>query len=450
MAERKEPFNIGIIFNDKTLYTSDMSIKPVIELARFSISFANNLVRHAKLRSITHEPIVDSAYPDSWDSKEYHVIREHILFKNIKNKFGEELTFCITFPSIDDLKSMELSRGLTTTELKFLAESVLDAFINEFKDVTGFGVSPLSKMDQFQTLEFHRKMMDLFEQMTHALDIILVDQDPDIGIFEKRSSSKCEFLFVSVMHGSVPCCSRFFTDMADFFKITYDEEKSDVSFVLENLLSAQLSTIISTSISLANTTIRQIEILYQEENTEDTIYLTFHTIKNNYILALISKGNPRILQFFTRSTASTLSESPVLNRQFTGDLSPFDSIKDFLNTIPPFIEAKQETNLEEIVDDLDLELVIVDKGGKKQKRNPKPSKSELKELDKAEKDFYKHRDNLIKLQEDINRAIFNDKIKVAFKKVNSIIELAEKINAPIIKRYYDMKKTILESLLNNT
>ena len=88
MAYRKLLVNFGIIHEDSVFYASDMDIRPVLELSKFSISFANNLVRNASLVSMIHEPKLDITPQNTQDDgggKSLMISKEHIMFKEIKN-----------------------------------------------------------------------------------------------------------------------------------------------------------------------------------------------------------------------------------------------------------------------------------------------------------------------------------------------------------------------------
>src|SRR5271157_626704 len=120
MALRKQPVNIGILFKDSVLYSTDPGIRPVLDLARFSISFASNLVLDSQLVELIYEPSLllqlKNIYRVQEAGTQTLITREHVLFDFFTNQRGDTIAICATYPSADDLKSLEIA-NLTFDQL---------------------------------------------------------------------------------------------------------------------------------------------------------------------------------------------------------------------------------------------------------------------------------------------------------------------------------------------
>ncbi len=363
MALRKQPVNVGILFEDNVLYTSDPDIRPILDLAKFSISFAKNLVRDAELSELVHEPSMALQQGDvkkmPAEGKLHLITQEHVFFKFITNTAGETVAICVTYPSSDDLKVLDIAT-LTIDQLMSQANAFVDIFAKRFVEVVNFTDITLATFTQAQKLELYQTMTDLFEEVVQASQVILKDDYASLDPPTSNLASDCTFLFASAMYGSVPCATRFFENMDGFFRVRIDAG-SDAPSIIENLISAQLSTIVTTSLSVAKTMMRSVELQIKGAVREGVIHITFYPIKNNYSLVFIAKGNPGTLRFFTEATANILASLPALDARFTGDLGCFEQVSQILKNIPPTIESQdKELDLDEIAEDLYSEVLVDD------------------------------------------------------------------------------------------
>nr|MDO8114211.1 hypothetical protein [Candidatus Sigynarchaeota archaeon] len=450
MALRKQPVNVGILSNEDVIYVSDLDIRPVLDLAKFSMSFAKNLVRDAQLVEIIHEPSMVLQQGDvkrgNVDSKLHLITREHILFKFLTNPQGDNLAICATYPSNDDLKGLDIA-NLTPEQLSAQARSFLEAFTKRLTEELKFDSISLAKYTQEQYLQLHQTMYTLYDEVIQASQVVFKDDYAQLDRVEQNtqsSSNTCSFLFASVMHSSVPCASRFFENMEGFFKVKIDAD-SDASSIIENLISAQLSTIVTTALSVARTLIRQVELKINGPVRDDTIDITFFPIKNNYTLVLISKGNPTKLRFFTEATANMFAGLDVLDEKFIGDLPRFAPVVQMLRGIPPSIESSTKIlDLDEMVEDLDSDMPVAEQ---KNTREKKKAEEIDDELDEAELQFNKVKNKFFKAQDEINTAMAQNKIKVAVKKTKDIWMMSLKIKNYLMAIYYENKFNALSKLL---
>ncbi len=445
MALRKQPVNIGILFEDNVLYTSDPDIRPILDLAKFSISFAKNLVRDAELSELVHEPSMVLQQGDvkknPMEGKLHLITQEHVLFKFITNNARETFAICITYPSIDDLKTLEIAT-LTIDQLTSQANAFIITFVKRFVDVVNFMDTTFSTYTQAQKLELYQVMTDLFEEVMQASQVILKDDYASLDPPLSSQAGDCTFLFASAMYGSVPIATRFFENMDGFFRVRIDAG-SDAPSIIENLISAQLSTIVTTSLSVARTMMRSVELQIKGAVREGVLHITFYPIKNNYSLVFIAKGSPATLRFFTEATANILASLPALDGRFTGDLGSFDQVSQILKNIPPTIESNdKELDLDEIAEDLYTEVLVEDNGGNKGQKKDKEEESE-EPADENDLQFNKIKNKLFRVQGELNSAMASNNLKVAVKKAKDIWNMSVKINNKLLALYYESKITAL-------
>ncbi|MHA1681368.1 MAG: hypothetical protein ACTSUE_10190 [Promethearchaeota archaeon] len=442
---RKFPVNFGIIYEDNVLYSSDMEIASLLDLAKFSISFASNLVKDSELLRFTHEPSLaghDATEVEKIDSDLLLIRREHVIFKFLKNKRGETVTVCMTYASADDLKDLGFT-SVTPQQLASQANSFIDAYAQAFKEAVHFDYISFSELSQEEFLQFHQTTIALFEEVKRITDIILLDTFPYHGNLSVDSEKgDCQFLFASLMNGSVPVASKFFEKMEGFFKIRVDTEVGSLNMIIENLISAQLSTIMSTARSISHTMIRQVEIRVRNPHIDDKIYIGFYPVKNDFSIVFISRGSPTTLQFFTQATAAVMMEMEVLDEKFTGDLSQFEPLRAFINDIPSSISHPDGGNLDDLMEDISFDIIVKDKGDGRKIINFKRKKNTGID-DPKEAQFFKTRDQFLTKQEELNNILGERKFKAALKKIKSLLDLSHKIDHVILSRYYGKKLAVL-------
>jgi len=445
MALRRQPVNIGVLFEDNVLYSSDPDLRPVLDLAKFSISFAKNLVRDAELSELVHEPSMALQQGDVKkvyaETKLHLITQEHILFKFINNKAGETVAVCATYPSNDDLKALDIAT-LTPEQLTNQANAFIDIFAKRFVEAIDFANISLAGLTQAQKLEMYQVLTDLFEEVVQASQVILKDDYASLDAPQTGKGGDCMFLFASAMYGSVPIASRFFENMDGFFRIRIDAG-SDAPSIIENLISAQLSTIVTTSLSVAKTIMRSVELQIKGAVREGFIHITFYPIKNNFSLVFISKGSPATLRFFTEATANILASLPALDVRFTGDLGAFDQVAQVLKSIPPTIESQEkELDLDEIAEDLYTEVLVDDNyaaNGLKKEKDKEKGDDEEDVADGVDLQFTKIKNKIFKIQGELNSFVAKNNLKAAAKKAKDIWNIAVKIKNKLLAMYYESK-----------
>jgi hypothetical protein len=350
MSLRKQIINFGILFKNDVLYSSDSCIRSVLDLARFSIAFASNLVRDSQLVEITHEPTLMSELKNllAQKGKQLLISREHVLFKFFTNSGGDTIAICTTYPSSDDLKSLGIA-DLTMDQLAAQSRIFMETLGKRFTEVVDVDSITQLRPDlqDFESvserLELNKIMSLLYDEAVQASQVIFQDDHARLDKDEaSRPKKTCTLLFTSVMNGSLPVASRFFRKLEGLFKVNLDA-LSDSGAVIENLISAQMSTIVTSSISIAKTMIRQVEIKVAGDMQEETLYITFFPIKNEFSLVMMAIGDPTTLRFLTEATARTLEGVDVLDERFTGNLEGFEVVNNILHSIPSVNDARDMT-----------------------------------------------------------------------------------------------------------
>jgi hypothetical protein len=228
--------------------------------------------------------------------------------------------------------------------------------------------------------------------------------------------------------------------MESFFRITVECE-SNVCEVIENLISAQLSTVISTSQSIAHTSIRMVELRVIEGDQRESMYITFLPIKNDFVLVLIAKGSHTTLRFFTEATAAMLGGIDELDEPFTGEMSRYGRLEENLKKIPSTIESgagRDDWTMDDMIDDMELDEVPKDKN--KAKSQGKNATTNLPSNVKLTKE----QETLIKLQREINQLVTSGKFKNASKKSHDAADKSKQNK--LLMQYYDTKTRILSTM----
>ncbi len=430
--------SLGIVHDNKVVYTSDLDVRPILELARFSISFAQNLVHGGELVGLIHEP-------GEGDVKGYKVddggisgivTREHIIFRTIKGKGDDSgLCLCATYPSCEDLKSLGIAT-MKPRDLEAQASEFMKALSRVVVEMLDLENVPFSTYTQNQVLQFHETMMRVFDDVLHASHVIFTDEFPVMDSIAS-GSNECQFLFASVMAGSIPLASRFFEDMEGYFTFTVDANEN-VASILEHLIGAQLSTIISTGRSLASTAMRQVELALQYPGGRaERLFISFHPIQLDYCLVIIAKGNPQTLDLFLGATAETIDSLGLFDKPFSGDVSEFAGLPPFLAGIPRQVSFEDNgLELDDLVEDLDLEVVTGKGKGVLSHAIPEP---DVADTDERAKKSYKARKELLKMQRELNRDLSEGKSKNTYRKLKNMVDLAVKTENSILKGYYEEK-----------
>jgi len=460
---RKQPINIGILFKENVLFSSDPDLRPVLDLAKFSISFASNLLRDSQLVEIVHKPI-SSLQHESQDGLQDDgaaevILREHVLFKFLTNQAGETLAICATYPSEEDLKVLDIA-SLTSNQLVAQEKAFIDTIARRFTELVDLDSLSQLRPDlqdfdsMSRLLQLHQLMNEFHREILQASQVIFKDDHADVESVASHPMRACAFLFASVMHGSVPCASRFFKNLGGFFKMKISAGSQNADSIIENLISAQLSTIVTTALSLAKTMIRQVDLQINDSVSAESLHITFYPVKNEYTIVFIAKGDPTALRYFTETTARNLANVQVLDERFTGNMEYFEPIVQFLNTLPPVFEldptSEDYTELDQL--DLELEVLALDSEGKIPRNDEEGGNREKKHRDFGTEDiqFLKFTSKLLELLSDTNHAISQAQFDSAAKAAKLLCLLSIKIGNKVLAYYFENKFNSVNQLAANS
>jgi hypothetical protein len=383
------------------------------------------------------------------------ITQEHVLFKFLTNKAGETLAICATYPSEEDMKLLDIA-NLTSNQLDAQEKAFMETIARRFCEA--IDLDSLSQLrpdlkdfdSVSRLLQLHQVMNELHREIVQGSQVIFKDDHADVDRQVMKRAHKCEFLFASVMNGSVPCASRFFKNLGGFFKMRISAGSQNADSIIENLISAQLSTIMSTALSLAGTMIRQVDLQIMESSTEESLHITFYPVKNEYSIVFIAKGDPTALRFFTETTARNLVNVKVLDEKFRGNMACFEPLVQFLNTLPPAFALDVGTVYDSELDQLDLELEVLDLNSTKRKLNddvePLDQRNKMHEFGAVDIQFAKFMSKLLDLLSETNHALGQNQIDVAAKTAKLSCLVSLKIGNKILAYYFENKFNILNRL----
>jgi hypothetical protein len=459
---RKQLINIGILSKDDVLYASDPYILPVLDLARFSISFGNNLLRDSQLVEISHEPIISPQQNSADDTQDndssQFIVREDILFNFLANQSGDTIAICTTYPSDEDLKARDIA-SLSIEQFLAQKKAFIQAIVKRFVEVVDIDALSKYTPDHHDARSISRFLLaqimnDLQREILQASQVIFKDDHAIADHIAERRPKNCTFIYAAVMHDSIACASRFFKNLSGIFKLKISENTQYADTLVGNLITAQLSTIISSAISIAKTRIRQVDLQIIDSESEEFFHITFYPVKNKYILVIFAKGDPRALRFFTETTARNLAKMKALDEIFMGNIASFKTVEQFLDTLPTTFELIASDDECEEIDYLQHEVEALDIDLNEQ-LNAGDDTMEQQGLSqgKIESDaqlFAKFKSRLHDLQLQTNRANDQNQHELAARKAKLSCLLSLKIGNKILAYYFQNKFNALRNFVTNS
>jgi len=459
---REQLINIGILSKDDVLYASDPYIRPVLDLARFSISFSNNLIRDSQLVEISHEPIISPEQNSAEDTQEndpsQFVVREDILFKFLTNQSGDTIAICATYPSDEDLKARDiasLSIEQFLAQKKIFFQAIAKRFVEVIDTDSLFKYTPdHQEAKSISRFLLSQIMKDLQREISQASQVIFKDDHAIVDDITERNHKNCTFIYAAVMHESVACASRFFKNLSGIFKLKISESTQYAGTLIGNLITAQLSTIISSAVTLAKTRIRQVDLQVMDSESEESFHITFYPVKNKYILVIFAKGDPIALRLFTETTARNLAKMKALDEIFTGNIAPFKTIEQFLDTLPSAFELSASDDECEEIDyvEHELEALDIDFNELMNFEDDKIEQQGLSQIyvESGAKQFPKYKIRLLDLQTQTNRAIDQNQYELAARKAKLSCLLSLKIDNKILAYYFGKKFNALSNVATDS
>ena len=452
--------NIGILSKNDVLYVSDSNIQPILDLARYSISFGKNLFRDSQLVEFSHEPFdlpPRSAIENTRDNGSFQpAVQENVLFKFLANKSGDTIAFCATYPSDEDLKANDIA-SLSIEQFLAQKKAFMQAITKRFVEVMDiealFNAPENHTAKSISRFLLNQIMSDLHREIVQASQLLFKDDHASLDRFAETRPRNCTFIFSAVMHDSIACASRFFRNLSGIFKLKMSENTQYADTLIGNLIAAQLSTIISSAVTLAKTRIRQVDLKVLDSETEEFFHVTFHPVKNDYILVIFAKGDPIALRFFTETTARTLASMKIFDTTFTGNVAAFKTVEQFLDTLPSAFDFNASNGTCEEIDYLQQEVDALDDDLNEQLNSDNDKNEQngliLGSVESEVRLFAKFKPQLHSLQLQTNREIDQNKLELAARKAKLSCLLSLKIGNKILGYYYGKKFNDLNNLAMN-
>lgn len=307
---------------DKVLWSSSIEITRYLTLVKYAISFAQN-VRDGRLDEIGHIPY------QGVDHLENHVM--FVRTKSFQDKKKEiVLHFCL------DYTESELQN-------KASAMQVLDLFIEKMLDRVKIKGKLLEKIeespDEFTAIsdEVYREVMGTRQLMSEIETGFMLDT-PD------TRQKSMNLLFSAVAVQGLPIASKFYEDMAAHFRITISEPE-DANSVLENLISAQLSTL-SYESTVQGTSCTYISLRFTDFFTfsERQLTVNFFPVTNDtnrkillqddFSFIVMNEGDPDLAHVFQISVAPLFAQTGLFNEKFSGNVLKYAAVKSLLGRFP--------------------------------------------------------------------------------------------------------------------
>ncbi|MHA1680746.1 MAG: hypothetical protein ACTSUE_07045 [Promethearchaeota archaeon] len=319
-----------------------------MSLIKFAISFAQNII-DGRLDAICHTPFIVN-------SQEVENPEEHFLIIQTKTfqERKEDITinFCIDYTESD-------------IPNRSIAEGLLDLFVEKFLDRIKIKSKIIRKIEQ-DNESFMETCDEIFQETIKSLDLMSGDFASFLLQDDDDQERKMKLLFSSISVQGLPVATKFYSDMSSHFRFTtMDEEEMDTNTVLENLISAQLSTLLFQSL-VHGTNCNYIIIHFSDLVTlsQRTIAINFFPVsssvdegdqttgdgeqttgeshnmidKEGFFFIIMSEGDPSVVKLFQRSISPLITDTGLLAEKFNGNVTRYHSLETILNNFPRNLE----------------------------------------------------------------------------------------------------------------
>jgi hypothetical protein len=311
---------------DNILWSSSIEITRYLLLVKYAISFAQN-VRDGRLDEIGHVPY------QGVDHLENHVM--FVRTKSFQDKKDEiVLHFCL------DYAESELRDKTSAMQL-------LDLFIDKILErvkIKGKLLEKISeKPEEFESIgdDIYREVMGTRQLMAEIETGLLLD-----GHDERQKTMKLLFSAVSVQ--GLPIASLFYEDMVSHFRINVAESE-DAHSILENLISAQLSTL-SYESTIQGTSCTYLSFKFTDffSFTERQVTVNFFPVndtgrkilmQDDFSFIVMNEGDADLAHDFQMSVSPLFAQTGLFNEKFSGNLTKYTAVKSLLNHFPKTLHS---------------------------------------------------------------------------------------------------------------
>lgn len=324
---------LGITDNkDHMLWFSSSEITRYMILVKYATSFAQN-IRDGRLEEISHIPFLQNA-----QSVEH--LENHVMF--VKTKvFSEKkdeiiINFCLDYAE-SELKSRPL------------AHQLLDLFIDMVLDKIKIKSKLIDKIDEGQDDEFTSTCDNIFREVIATHELM---EQVETGFFLDAPENKVRYmnlLFAAISVQGLPIAARFYEDMTSHFRINVTKS-DDKNSVLENLISAQLSTL-SYESAVNGTSCMYISMKFTDfmTFTERQLTVNFFPITDenrrnlqadDFTFIIMNEGDPELAYVFQMSVSPLISQTGLFNEKFSGNVTKYGALKALLKQFPKKLSSE--------------------------------------------------------------------------------------------------------------
>nr|MDO8086934.1 hypothetical protein [Candidatus Sigynarchaeum springense] len=313
--------SIGIIErSDNILWSSSIEITHYLLLVKYAISFAQN-VRDGRLEEIGHIPYqgVDR-------------LENHVMFVRTKSFYDKQeivLHFCA------DYVESELQDKASAMQL-------LDLFIDKLLERVKINGKLIEKIAE-NPAEFESISDDIYREVMNTQQL-MAEVETGFMLAESGTSGKTiKLLFSAVAVQGLPIASNFYEDIVSHFRLTVDNTE-DAQSVLENLISAQLSTL-SYESTVQGTSCTHLSFKFTDffSFTERRLTVNFFPVNDtgrkillhdDFSFIVMSEGDPDLAHVFQASISPLFAQTGLFKEKFSGEVSKYTTVKTLLESFP--------------------------------------------------------------------------------------------------------------------
>ncbi|MBN2154125.1 MAG: hypothetical protein JW839_21900 [Candidatus Lokiarchaeota archaeon] len=305
---------------DNILWSSSIEITHYLLLVKYAISFAQN-VRDGRLDEIGHIPY-----------QGVERLENHVLFVRTKTFYDKQeivLNFCL------DYVESELHDKASAMQL-------LDLFIDKILERVKIKGKLIERISE-NPAEFERVGDDVYREVMGTRQLMAEIETGFMLDAPDRREKTMKLLFSAVSVQGLPIASNFYEDIASHFRISVSESE-DAHSILENLISAQLSTL-SYESTIQGTSCTYLSLKFTDffSFTERQLTVNFFPVndtgrktlfQDDFSFIVMSEGDPELAHVFQASVTPLFAQTGLFTEKFSGEVTKYSAVKTLLERFP--------------------------------------------------------------------------------------------------------------------
>nr|MDO8119448.1 hypothetical protein [Candidatus Sigynarchaeota archaeon] len=155
----------------------------------------------------------------------------------------------------------------------------------------------------------------------------------------ETDEQRLKLLFSTISVQGLPIVAKFYSDMMSHFRF-HAADGEDPNIILENLISAQLSTLSYQSL-IQGTNCNHILMRFSDFSTfqEREITINFFPINetrslDGFYFIIMAEGDPHLASIFLKSVSPLIAQTGLLNERFTGNVSKYAGLRSLIESFP--------------------------------------------------------------------------------------------------------------------